>query len=80
VASVIPPPDDANANVTLNFSCCFNYFCCHFIAPLFNLIDRLNNFSVADIVGGGFEGFIDIKNAFRMNADKLKIEMKPLGY
>jgi hypothetical protein len=36
--------------------------------------------AVADIVGGGFESFIDIKNAFRMNADKLKIEMKPLGY
>jgi hypothetical protein len=36
--------------------------------------------AVADIVGGGFESFIDIKNAFRMNADKLKIEMKSLGY
>jgi hypothetical protein len=31
--------------------------------------------AVADIVGGGFESFIDIKNAFRMNADKLKIKI-----
>ena len=36
--------------------------------------------AVTDIVGEGFESFIDIKNAFRMNADKLKIAMKPLGY
>jgi hypothetical protein len=36
--------------------------------------------AVADIVGEGFESFIDIKNAFRVNADKLKIAMKPLGY
>ena len=36
--------------------------------------------SVADIIGGGFNGFVGIKNAFRVNADKLKIAMKPLGY
>lgn len=36
--------------------------------------------TVCDIIGGGFPKFIDIKNAYRKNADELKNMLDQLGY
>jgi hypothetical protein len=35
---------------------------------------------VLDIIGDGFEKFIDIKNAIREHADELKAKAEPMGY
>ena len=35
---------------------------------------------VCDIIGGGFPKLIDIKNAYRKNANELKNILKRLGY